>query len=324
MFKDNRAGGLLREVLVLCTFWKSDYWESDKVAPYPKMSTKPVQHLKDMLPLAGIGVYTKGKGKDYTHQSPCFLIIKGITENEKGEPQFDFHYVSKMQGIKSSELLNKMGKQGLFFTVPGERVLSVLKESGIEPPIEWQKLLEIGSISAPSWQDWIGKRFLDILQQISNDDYEDRIAEILKALGFEVEQLGHRKEGEYPDGIAYAKDFAIIYDCKNSFNYSLKANDRRAIIKYIQDAKKKIKEQRGIEKSYFAIIAHSYSEVKNISDIEKETFSIGFLLTSEAMLYLLFKKISLGRSFLLANFEKLPSNQVITVENVEKVYGRGI
>jgi len=61
-----------------------------------------------------------------------------------------------------------------------------------------------------SWQDWIGKRFLEILQTISNDTYKDGIAEAFNALGFGVEQLGHIKEGENPDGIAFAEDFAIV------------------------------------------------------------------------------------------------------------------
>jgi hypothetical protein len=312
----------MKEVLVLCTFWRGDYWESDKVAPYPRKSIKPVQHLKNTLPLVGVGVYTKGRDRDFTAQSPCFLIIKNITENEKGEPQFDFHYVSKMQGITSSMLLNEIGIRNLFFSVPEERVLFVLEKFGIKPPPEWQKLLEAKPPSALSWQNWIGKHFQDILQTISNNDYEDRIAEIFNALGFEVEQLGHKKEGEYPDGIAYSKDFAIVYDCKNRSNYFLSASDKRAIIKYIQDAKRRIEERRGIKKVYFALIAHSYDKIESISDIEKEIFSKGFLFTSEAMLYLLFKKISLGSSFLLVDFEELASNQIITIENIEKVYGK--
>jgi hypothetical protein len=47
------------------------------------------------------------------------------------------------------------------------------------------------------------------------------------------------------------------------------------VIEYIQDARR-IKVQGSIEKVYFAIIAHSYSGMKNINDIEKETSSVGF------------------------------------------------
>lgn len=310
----------MTEILVLCTYWEPDYWDTDKIAPYPKRTIKPIQHLKNKVPLAGIGIYTKGKDRDFTAQPPCFLIIKNITENEKGEPQFDFHHISKMQGITSLTLLNEIGIRNLFFSISEEKILRALEKLSIKTPPEWQKLLEAKAPSTPSWLDWVGIHFQDITQTISNNEYEDRIAEVFTALGFDVEQLGHKKEGEYPDGIAYTKDFAIIYDCKNRTNYFLNASDKRAIIKYVQYAKPRIEERRKIEKIYFAIIAHSYDKVENISDIEKETSSKGFLLTSEAMLHLLFTKISLGPAFLLADFQELISNHVITIENIKNVY----
>ena len=309
----------MKEVLVLCTFWSGDYWESDKVAPYPKRSIKSVQYLKKALPLAGIGIYTKGKGRDFSFQPPCFLIVNDITENEKGEPQFYFHFISKMEGVSSSEFLREIGAQDLFFSVPQQKILSILDKYSIEPPQQWKALLEEGP--QPSWQDWVGRHFLDILNSISNSEYEDRVAEIFNALGFEVEQMGYKKEGEYPDGIIYSEYFAIVYDCKNRSNYFPDAKDKRAMIKYVQHAKRRIKEQRGIDRVYFAFIAHSYGKVENISDIEKETSTKGLLLTTEALLYLIFKKLSLGRSFLLADFEELISNQIVTVESIEKIYG---
>jgi hypothetical protein len=310
----------MTDVLILCTWWEVDYWENDKVAPYTKRTIKPVQHLKNSLPLPAIGIYTKGRDKDYTSQPPCFLTIKSIDENEKSEPLFDFHYISKIEKLTSFTLLKEIGIRDLFFTVPQEKILNILERFNIKPPSEWQKLLE--AKPSPFWLEWIGKHFQDILQPISNPEYEDRIAEILHALGFEVEQLGHRKEGEYPDGIAYSKDFAVIYDCKNRSNYFLNANDKRAMIKYVNYVKRRIQEQKGMEKVYFAFIAHSYDNMESISDIEKETSSKGFLFTSEALLYLLSKKISLGRSFLLADFEGLISNQAVTIEVVDNIYGR--
>jgi hypothetical protein len=310
----------MAEILILCTYWEPNYWERDRVAPYPQRSIEPVEHMKSKAPVPAIGVYTKGKGRDYTHRPPCFLIIKNISENEKQEPQFDFHYVSQMSGLTSAQFLSQIPKKDLFFSISEENVLPVLEKFSTRPPSVWQKLLEKKALLLPSWQDWIGRHFQDIQQTISNNEYEDKIAEIFSALGFEVEQLGHKKEGEYADGIAYSKDFAVIYDCKNRANYFLNASDKRAIIKYVQHAKKRVEERRKIEAVYFAIIAHSYDKVEHISDIEKETTSKGFLLTSEVMLYLLYKKLSLGPSFLLADFEDLISNQVIKIENVQSIY----
>ena len=308
----------MEEILVLCTSWEVDYWEIDKIAPYPKRSIKPVEHLKNALPMPAIGVYIKQRERDFTNRPPCFLIVRDISENDKGEPLFDFHFVAKIEGVTSHGFLSEIGGKGLFFTVPQKKSLKALRKFGIEPPAKWKMLLE--EKTQPSWLDWLGKRFQEILQPISNPEYENRVAEIFNALGFEVEQMGHKREGEYPDGIIYSRDFVVVYDCKNRSNYFLDAKDKRAMIRYVKYSKRRIKEQRDIDKVYFAFVAHSYGNVKNISDIEKETSTKGLLFTSEALVYLTFKKLSLGRSFLLADFEELISNQIIAMESIEKIY----
>lgn len=308
----------MKEVLFLCTGWTEDYWESSNAVHYPRKSLRPVQHLKNTLPIAGIGVYIKHRGNDFSSRPPCFLIVRDMSENEKGESQFNTGFISKMEGVTSSRLLSEIGFQDLFFSVPREKVLGVLSKLGVKIPLEWRRLLEEASLS---WRDWVGKRFHQILEPASNQDYEDRVAEVFRALGFEVEQVGYRREGEYPDGIIYSKDFAIVYDCKNRANYFLDAKDKRAMVNYVQQAKRRIEEQRGISKVYFAFIAPSYGRVENLSDIEKETSTKGALFTSEALLYLLFKKLSMGRLFLLADFERLVSSQIVTSGVIERVYG---
>lgn len=310
----------MKEVVVLSTYWEPNYWERDKVAPYPQRSIESIRHMRNKVPIAGIGVYSKGKGRDYTHRPPCFLIIRNISENEKGEPQFDFHFISQMQGKTSAQFFSETHKRELFYSLSEEEAFSVLEKLGSTPPQEWQELLEEKSSLLPSWLDWIGGHFQGIKQTVSNNDYEDKIAEIFTALGFDVEQLGHKQEGEYPDGIAYSKNFAIIFDCKNRNNYFLNAEDKRAITRYVQHEKRRIEERRNIEKVYFAIIAHSYSKVENVSDIEKETSSKGLLLTSEAMICLLYKKIALGPKFLLTDFEELITSKVIDIESIRNVY----
>ena len=310
----------MKEILILCTGWEVDYWEIDKIAPYPKRSIRPVEHLKNALPVPAIGVYIKQRGRDFTHLRPCFLIVRNISENEKGEPLFDFHFVAKMEGVTSLEFLSEMGRKGLFFTVPQESPLKALRKFGIEPPAEWKMLIEEKIL--PSWLDWVGKRFQEVHQPISNPEYENRVAEIFYALGFEVEQMGYKREGEYPDGIFYSRDFAVVYDCKNRSNYFLDAKDKRAMIRYVQYAKRRIREQKRIEKVYFAFIAHSHAEMlKNLSNIEKETSTKGALFTSETLLYLLYKSLSLGPHFLLVDFEELISGQIVTKETIDKAYG---
>jgi hypothetical protein len=308
----------MKEVLVLCTGWMEDYWESNNAVRYPRKPLKPVQHLRNAMPIAGLGVYIKHKGNDFSSRPPCFLIVRDMSENEKGESQFDTGFVSKIEGITSSRLLDEIGFQDLFFSVSQEKALGVLNKLGVKIPFEWRRLLEEAALP---WRDWVGKHFQEILEPASNQDYEDRVAEVFRALGFEVEQVGYRREGEYPDGIIYSKDFAIVYDCKNRANYFLDSRDKRAMINYVQYAKRRIEEQRGISKVYFAFIAPSYGRVENLSDVEKESSSKGALFTSESLLYLLFKKLAMGRLFLLADFERLISSRIVTRRSIEEVYG---
>jgi len=68
------------------------------------------------------------------------------------------------------------------------------------------------------------------------------------------------------------------------------------------------------------LLNHLYKRSTPLSKIEKETSTKGILLSSETMLCLLFKKLSLARSFLFTDFEDLISAQTITMENIDKVY----
>jgi len=105
-----------------------------------------------LLPLAGIGVCVKEKSS----RPPCFLTVKNLEENEKGV-QFDFHFIAKIEGVPSFRFLRELGGQGLFFSIPPDRILDVFNKLGVKPPQEWRMLLEEESPS--SWLDWVGKRF---------------------------------------------------------------------------------------------------------------------------------------------------------------------
>ena len=210
----------LDEVLILYTDWAADYWETDKTAPYPKRSIENIRHLKHSKEIPAIGIYTKGKKADLSHISPCFLVIKNVEENEKGEPLFQFHFVQKITNISSATLESKIGKPNLFFSRPKEEIVNILFNYGINlTPTEWNT--QQNEWLGPPWQSWIGERFLSIQKSVSSAEYEDRTTEILRALGFTVDQMGHKKEGEFPDGIAYSTDYSIVYDCKNAETTSL-------------------------------------------------------------------------------------------------------
>ncbi|MEM2459573.1 MAG: hypothetical protein QXG66_05025, partial [Candidatus Bathyarchaeia archaeon] len=131
----------MKEVLVLCNGLTGYYWESSNMARYLRKSLRPVQHLKNTLPIPGIGVYIKHRGGDFSSRPPCFLIVRGMSENDKGEAQFNISFISKMEGVTSSRLLDEIGFQNLFFSIPREKALGVLSRLGVKIPLEWRRLL---------------------------------------------------------------------------------------------------------------------------------------------------------------------------------------
>jgi hypothetical protein len=53
---------------------------------------------------------------------------------------------------------------------------------------------------------------------LGNEEFEDRVANLLTALGFNVRQKGYKSRGEYPDGIAFLDDqYSVVYDCQKYF-----------------------------------------------------------------------------------------------------------
>jgi len=54
----------MKQVILLATDWASDYWESNKEAPYPKTKYTELpgwEELSKNCPLAGLGIYSKLK-----------------------------------------------------------------------------------------------------------------------------------------------------------------------------------------------------------------------------------------------------------------------
>ncbi|ADT85191.1 hypothetical protein [Thermococcus barophilus] len=304
----------MKRVLVLETAWAEDYWESAKEAPYPKRSYKELkdwENLKKSLPLPGLGVYIKqtikGKIHDYLHKPFVYLRVKGMKYNEKGEPHFDFEPIGKAK-VKSEELLKRLpNKSALFFSISPKEIIQILEELGEKPPKEWLKLLE-GEARGWNWKDWIGKYFSDIEEEeLSNDEFEDRIADLLKAIGFNVIQKGHKLEGEFADGIAWIDNYYIVYDCKNRWNYTPTDSDIRAIKKYLEDEMKR----NGEENRYYPVfIAKSVG-----MNIKKDVFCIPV----NSLLYLLYKKLQLGPKFKLGPIKKiLDDKNPLTIETIDK------
>ncbi len=74
------------------------------------------------------------------------------------------------------------------------------------PPEQWLELINLGK-PPKDWRDYVGKRFLELIyENLENDEFEDRVYELFRALGFKVLQFGHKTLGEYPDREVFIDD----------------------------------------------------------------------------------------------------------------------
>lgn len=289
----------MKKILLLATKWKRDFWESEEKAPYPNRKYTELaewNNLSKNCPLPGIGRYIKGKDKDkdFSVEPFVYLEIKGMKyDPEYKQPCFYFKFLGK-SNTKSSELEKKLSYKEFFFAMESQELIEILRKIGEEPPEDWKKLIEMKR-EITHWKDYIGKYFLEIeATHLSNDEFEDRVVTLLKALGFKVDQKGYKIPGEYPDGVLSFEDYAIVYDCKNKHNFIPSAEDKRAIEKYEKD-ERKIRTEKNI---YCAFIAKSF----------KEKTGKHLYLSINSLLYLLYKKLYLGSKFTLSPLKKIFDN----------------
>lgn len=310
----------MKKCLLLATDWEPDYWEKEKKAPYRKRKYTDLvewNELSENCPLPGIGIYTKGEKQDLSRVLFMYLEIKNMEYDYNTlEPLFHFRPIKKSK-TESYKLVNELPRNNktshdqpkLFSAINSEELLKILKEIGEAPPEEWIKLIEEEK-HIISWEDWIGKYFLELKRgHLSNNEFEDRVADLLKALGFDVIQKGHKTPGEYPDGIFSFDDdddYTIVYDCKNIDDFYPTTEDERAIKKYWNDEKI----ARKGENVYCAFIAKSFRE-RSRGDI--------FYLSIESLLYLLYTKLLVGSRFSLSPLKKIFHNFIsLEKDTIEK------
>ncbi|ROL56130.1 hypothetical protein D9V84_09410 [Bacteroidetes/Chlorobi group bacterium Naka2016] len=301
----------MKKVILLATAWHSDYWESDKEAPYPGTTytqLKEWDELSQNCPLAGLGIYIKQKENDFRTIPFVYLKITGMRYDPiTQQPYFNFKVIKKASR-ESIELSIRLPSETrrLFSAINADQLIKILNEIGEKPPAEWLSLIESGQTSV-SWEDYIGKYFLDLKSgNLSNDEFEDRIYNLLTALGFDVIQKGHKIRGEYCDGVAiFEGGYGIVYDCKNTVDFIPTAENKRALAKYLED-EKKLHEEKNL---FNAFIAESFGLEQN----EVFYFSI------DALLYLLYKKLIMGSKFRLSPFKKILDNKMsLTIETIKK------
>ncbi|HUU87961.1 MAG TPA: hypothetical protein VMX17_09420 [Candidatus Glassbacteria bacterium] len=291
----------MKKVILLSTDWEKGYWESSKEAPYTKKQYIELPEwnvLRGNLPLPGLGLYGHFKKQNLSEEPFVYLQVNGMRYDDSKQPYFSFNSIakSKTKSIRLTERLSP-GLRGFFSAIDVEELVKILSKIEETPPSDWMEMFEIKAMSV-SWDDYLGKYFLEIEEgTLSNDEFEDRVAVLLNALGFKVNQKGHKIPGEYPDGIFSFDDHAIVYDCKNTRNFTPRADNERAIRKYLND-EKKIRSESNI---LCAFVAKSFRGESG-KDI--------FYLPIDALLYLLYKKISFGSKFTLSPMKKVFDNSI--------------
>jgi len=330
----------MKKILIMLTYWqnpgdpidRSSYWYIDKVAPYPKLSfPEELEKIEKCLPSPAIGIYWKGRGKDFTHQEPAFLKVRNVSRNERNEPQIEFKFLTKVSGATSQDFINLLGRPNLLFTITHNQFEEIQSRFEIVPPKEWLDLLKEKK-SLESWKDYIGKRFLKIFDpNLTQNQYEDIVAAVFTTLDFDTEQLGYKESYKrVPDGYLYTPPaeetkYWITYDCKHS-NFYLNAEETRKMKEYINKGKETVNVKKGINpsKGFFLFVAKGFDIKgdfnKNFNEIESDTRTKGVLLNSEVLLYILYKKLKMGYKFRFAEFRGLIQSKEIKIKDVEEVF----
>lgn len=307
-----------------------------------------------------IGLYAKGSNlkKDYSVLPPCYLKIsniqydgtrKNILEMKvdfKGE-EFDFPS-DKLTPSIYEIARRKYNRIPLCFTLNNDEWGIIKQEFSLNPPTWWLELLnnsqnEDNLLAAKlkqksNFASWLGDNFLNIINTSDWRQYEQVVAECFYSLGFRVRKLGYLSEKERspdgylytPSGYALEDSFWITYDCKTRFLYpsdeDRAAEDERKMIEYIRKEEKVVETLRGVKRDnkFFLFVAHSFSPYARTicKKIEAQSRATGALITTDALLRLVEKRIRMGHRFALTNFTELISNTVIETKDIEKVYGK--
>lgn len=290
------------KILLLYTNFGPPYWSKEgKPAKYTKRSFNKLHdwhELKKSMPVPALGIHFG----EFNYLRFSYMMVIGMEHDNQGVPTFDYLCIGGSKGT-SAQLLETLSNPDIgtrFEAREATVVLGLLANLGEQPPQEWVALLS-GKQPLPTleaWREWIGQRFLRLLDPgISNDDFEDVTAEIFRALGFEVNQMGHKRPGSYPDGtlVLPAADFAIVYDCKNTDNYYPTAEHQRALAEYLEKEGKRLQEQKRVRLAYSLFVARSFAQA--------ELEGAHIFISADDLLYALYKRLRLGKDFALTAFD---------------------
>ncbi|MFN3805158.1 MAG: hypothetical protein ACK4SY_08885 [Pyrobaculum sp.] len=232
--------------------------------------------------------------------------------------RYSIYTVYRLKCPKCGGVFNYYEGKTTSFTIPK-------KKAGTRPVSTQEPLGDAGGYI------YVGQYFLKLLRPGDYREFEQLTAGVFRLLGFKVDELGHQAPGEYPDGIAYIGEvLAVIYDCKNLHNYHMTADDRRAMVSYINKYALEILEKSKNKdiKIYFVVIAQSFDKKidENLHEVSEEVKvkTSGFAITSDALLYLYSKMIEIkleGKDIPLTTvIREFAKKRVVTPDVVEEIF----
>lgn len=302
-------------IILLSTIWQNNFFNQNVDAPYnisEENYNNYWQPLSQQCPLKGIGFYKDHPdGRCQATNNFVYLRINGVRYDGQ-RIHFDCRFIgfSNTQSINFIHSLPYINRNPLFSIIDDNIFNTINRDLNLLPPQEWNNITPLIPPPQPpipntppeEINNFIGNYFLEINTAIlGNNEFEDRIYNLLIALGFETSQRGHLIQGAFPDGYAFFNNNILVYDCKNSVNYFPHAEDRLSMDNYVEQAINLFPE---FNNHFPVFIAKTFS---NNLPVNYKYINVNSLI------YLYYKKISMGIDFQLNPLINIfMQNQILT------------
>ncbi|MBN2538136.1 hypothetical protein JXB37_07675 [candidate division WOR-3 bacterium] len=331
----NPAGKpMTNPVLVLKSGQSDSWWYESREVSYPKlMSYDFLDEIAGNLPAPAVGLYVDrhkdGRLQALGHLAPALLRVTGIRKDAVGRPHIRVECVSRLSGVKSSDLDRFLGSDRWITAVSRDTWDQARQALGISPPREWSHLLEI-SEAAPTVREFLGPHYLRLLdEKVDYPTVRAVVSDALCAMGYDVTDTTRPEQRETsPDGFACTpagERFAhwFVYNCKSE-PFQLVQESVFFTKTYIAKYQRDLPGQKAVPAAAarFLFIAPAFDNApeceRNLVEIERVARARGCLLTFDALLLLLVKKLRLGYRLTFADFDRLfHSANVVTASVVE-------
>lgn len=328
-------------LLVLKTRTSDDYFYQSREVNYPRLvASDALDEFMGNLPVAGLGVYVdsdrEGAGAVSSSQPPAYLRITGLRRDETGKSHIRFEFLGKMTETSSAELDRELATGRWIEAVTRDAWVKAQQSLQVKPPREWEHIFEATS-ARPACVAFLGPRLLRLLD--AGTDYETcktTVAEVLTALGFDISPLKLVDQGETaPNGFACTPvgerfGYWFIYDCRSK-PFRLRPEDGFRIKSHIRKAWREFPALKAVpaDAARFLLLAPDYDRPNETeqfaNEIEQQTGAKVGLLTFEALLYVLTRKLALGYRFTVADVDRLfGSGRVVDGDGAARVLGAAV